>query len=575
MLDKPTLITNDFRKNALARAIPYAYFGDGGWYLPPDPDPESCRVSLKLFPGLAASEPELVAAARLSAADFAPIDLASAAWDAAHWNRIPQRDPWQRVRASCLAHDIVPHKFQRIDAQYAIDNLDAGKGAYFGWEMGLGKTLGACMVIDGWDANFVFIACPNSAKQDPWAQELRRFCPWLEPVVVGNTAATRIGALAIALERMERGEPTALICHYEAVRLIEGENKRGWKRFGRWDLLISDEAHLYKNRTAKFTASCRRLDAVGRLNLSGSVMSGRAEDLFVPWQMFQPKRYRSQWRDWNDKYLESFNDDYGRRHITGPMLHRLPEFRAELGEVLTVRLAKDWLDVPEPHIVERGDLVMHPEQARVYREIADELMAELPDGEIMYATDGAPLRSALRQITAGVPTPCLLHTGVCTGHGGVLCSGLISAKHDAAMTDIENAGDSQIVMFAWHKRAVYELQRRCLAAGIPCGVVCGDFGTAQREATIDLFKRGGYRVLVATIATLSQAVNLQNASVVGMLEESDDPVLNEQAIARVIRQGQTVHASLFRYRIKDSVDDLSVASNALSKAELRRLILGA
>ena len=30
-----------------------------------------------------------------------------------------------------------PHLFQRIDAQFAIDNLSAGKGAYLGHEMGL------------------------------------------------------------------------------------------------------------------------------------------------------------------------------------------------------------------------------------------------------------------------------------------------------------------------------------------------------------------------------------------------------------------------------------------------------
>lgn len=30
-----------------------------------------------------------------------------------------------------------PHLFQRIDADYAIDRLNRGLGAYFGWEMGL------------------------------------------------------------------------------------------------------------------------------------------------------------------------------------------------------------------------------------------------------------------------------------------------------------------------------------------------------------------------------------------------------------------------------------------------------
>jgi superfamily II DNA/RNA helicase len=142
------------------------------------------------------------------------------------------------------------------------------------------------------------------------------------------------------------------------------------------------------------------------------------------------------------------------------------------------------------------------------------------------------------------------------------------------MDDILSAGGSQCVYFAWHKRPVYELARRCEEAGIPCTVICGDVSQAERERRIDLFKRGGYRVLVATIATLSSAANLQCASVVGLLEESDDPVDNEQAIGRVVRQGQPVHASVYHYRVPDSVDTLSVQTNAASKAELRRLLLG-
>lgn len=451
--------------------------------------------------------------------------------------------------------------------------------------MGLGKTLGACMVIDGWQANYVFVACPNSAKMKPWAKELARFCPWLEVVVVGNSAATRTAALRTAQEHVDSGTPFALICHYQAIPLIEGPNKRGWAKLGTWDLLISDEAHLYKNRTAKFVGACRRLKAIGRLDLSGSVMSGRAEDLFVPYQMHMPQRYRSQWRDWNDRFMECVTDDYGVKNIIGPMVHRLPEFRAELGEILTVRLAKDYLSVPEARVVER-DLTMRPEQGRAYRELADELLAKMPDDSTVATIDGAPLRTALRRVTAGVPLPCPACKGTgtiwerreqrrrcsrCAGDGG----GLLSAKHDAAMEDILNAGDSQIVMFGWHKKTVRELQRRCLDVHVPCGVIDGDVSGAERERTIALFERGGYRVLAATIATLSTAANLQFASVVGMLEESDDPVDNEQAIGRVVRQGQLAHATVYNYRIGASVDTMSVQANYSSKAELRKLVLGA
>lgn len=554
------LLCSDYRKTALARAVPYSYFGGDGWYLPPDPDPESARWAIRLFPHLQAEYPELVASAALSVIDHTPIDFATAAWV----DRPTHADPWMRVTAAAAEHGIHPHEFQRTDADYAISRLNAGLGAYLGWEMGLGKTLGACMIVDGWPANFVFIACPNDAKQDPWVQELARFCPWITPVVIGNTAATRASAMAEAKRLMDAGEPTAVICHYAAIPLIEGANKRGWKGLGRFDLKIADEGHLHKNKMTKFTAAFRRLGACGSLFLSGSVMSGRAEDLFVPWQIMRPKRYRRRWEDWNDRFLDVIEGDYG-KVIVGPALQRLPAFKAELGEMLVVRPARDYLSLPEPRIIEHA-LPLHPEQKRVYHQLADELLSELPDGSIQTTTDGAALLTALRRTTGGVPQA----RGVPQGAE----HGLISTKVDKAVELCLSAGDSQVVVFVWHKALGREIARRLREAKVSTGSIDGDVSRAGRDQVVDLFKRQGYRVIVATIATLATAVNLQNASVVIMAEESFDPIDNEQAIGRVLRQGQTQSVSVHNLRCEDTVDDLAVLPTYTTKRELRRLVLG-
>ncbi len=562
MLEQATLLTTNYLKTSLARCVYDSYYADGGWWLPPDPSPDSARIALRLFPKLAAPNPELVARARLSVIDHKPIDYALPAWRAlTDAERADHKLHCCAVDHQAGIRGIEPHEFQWADSYAAVRNLERGRGYYFGWEMGLGKTLGACMVMDAWDCNFVFIACPNSAKRDPWLEHLEAFTPWLHPVIMGNTPKQRFLAYAECYQRMEAGEPTALICHYDAIKLIEAEraNKRGWARLGQWDLKVGDEAHIHKKTATARTAAFRRIKAAGTLLLSGSVMSGRAEQLFVPWQIMRPRVYRSQWRDWNDRFLEVADTDYG-KEIIGPAQHRLNSFRAELGESLTVRPARDFLSVPEARLIDRTDLVMHPAQTKVYHALADELLAELPDGDIILTQDGAPLRTALRRVTAGIPD----------GQG----MGLLSAKHDAVMEDILSAGDSQVLTFAWYRVTAAEVQRRCLAANIPCGLVNGDVSGPAREREIELFKAGGYRVLVATIATLSTAANLQNASIVQMVELSDDPVDNEQAVGRAVRQGQPTHVRVITYGIRDSVDDIDVASNAMSKAELRAQVLG-
>ncbi len=562
MLEQPTLLTADYLKTSLARCVPDAYYGDGGWWLPPDPAPDSARIALRLFPKLAAPNPELVARARLSVIDHKPIDLALPAWRALEAReRLASMERSGRVWAECHARGIDPHEFQWADTHAAVANLERGRGYYFGWEMGLGKTLGACMVMDAWDCNFVFIACPNAAKRDPWLEHLERFTPWLHPITMGNSRKQRSIAYAECRDRMDAGAPTALICHYDAIKLVEAERPRrsGWKPLGQWDLKIGDEAHIHAKRDALRTAAFRRVSAAGTLLLSGSVMSGRAERLFTPWQIMRPKVYRSQWRDWNDKYLDVAETDYG-LEILGPKQHRLAEFRGVLGESLTVRPAKDFLSIPEPRRVDRTDLALHPAQRAAYRSLSDELKAEFADFSTLLTQDGSPLRTALRRVTAGVPAA--------DGEG------LLSAKLDAVMADIVSAGDSQVLTFGWYRATVAEIQRRCLAANIPCGLIDGGVPSAERERIIGLFKAGGYRVLVATIKTLSTAANLQNAGVVQMAELSDDPIDNEQSIGRVVRQGQPCHVTVYTYGCKDTVDDIEVASNAAAKAESRAQVLG-
>ncbi len=103
MLESPTFLTDDYLQTQRARAVYDSYYADGGWWLPPDPSPDSARIALRLFPKLAAPNPELVARARQSVIDHRPIDKATAYWSAtrvADGTDGIEHDPWQRVLAA-------------------------------------------------------------------------------------------------------------------------------------------------------------------------------------------------------------------------------------------------------------------------------------------------------------------------------------------------------------------------------------------------------------------------------------------------------------------------------------------
>lgn len=547
-MTEPFVLTGKWQETSRARATPESYWdpGAGSWLLPFDCDPESARIAIRLFPALYTLRPDIVDKAAVQ--DVRPVNNSAAAWR----DRPPGQDPWQRTAA---ATPLVPHLYQRQDAQFAIDSLAKCGGAYLGAEAGLGKTLMAAMVTDGWGANFILAVCPNSAKYRTW-EPAAALMPWLgEPVVIGNSAKARDVSMELARDRLDNGVPTLIIVHYEALALVD------WAPLGVLDLVIFDEGHRLKNHKAKFTKAAMRIPAVGRLFLSGSVLDGDVEDLWVPMKMMQPKRYPTRWKSWNDRFVDYAEGDFGRISL-GARPYRIPELRDELGEVLVVRRASDELDIPAPH-VQHVDLPMLPVQRTAYKAMVDKLFAELPDGDILAANAGAGLVSALRQVTGGVPLE----------DGKYASSKLDYIEELVGGPPTPGVGGKplQTVVFFWHKEPANRLAERL---GPLATIVHGDVPQARREEALEDFVCGRRRVLIATIATLSESVNLQCAGRVILAEKSWRPMDNEQSVARVVRQGQRANASVYHLQCPDTVDTLAVVPRVASKTILRRLVVG-
>lgn len=126
-------------------------------------------------------------------------------------------------------------------------------------------------------------------------------------------------------------------------------------------------------------------------------------------------------------------------------------------------------------------------------------------------------------------------------------------------------------MFTWHKELANRLAERL---GDSATIVHGDISGPDREAAVEDFVRGRKRVLIATMATLSESVNLQCASRVILLEHSWRNLDNEQAVARVVRQGQAANAAVYNVTTTDTVDELRVLPVLRSKKVLREMVIG-
>lgn len=550
-MTEPIRITDAYTKGQMARAIPGAEF-DGSqkaWVLPVEAiDPRSATVALKLFPELGLSAPQLIEARELMIQNVRPFDNATP---------FDTRIVAPTVEQVLASEGKSLFDFQALDLGYLEAVLQEHGGAYLGWERGLGKTIGACCLAEARSAREVLAVVPNTAKRTVWLPELSTYVGALfdEIFVLPNQKRKREAMMARVLEAKQEGKSLILVVHYQAIDIIAGKNNRGWDKYGEWDLIIGDEIHRIKNPKAKQTKALKRVPGKEKLGLSGSIIQNHAEELFSPLQWLYPERYRSKWRDWNDRYLDYVEGGYAKVFV-GIIPEKLDELRSELGVFMTYRRKEDELDLPERTDEDRL-IELTPGQRKAYDELVATCMTELDDESFVAADDGLPMLIKLRQIATGLD---LLSEDV---HD--------SSKLDVAYEMIQDNPDEQFVVFSWFKGACGALAEMI---GDEAVVVHGDILQDKRDPIIDHWKAGGARILVCTISTMGESQNFQNANNAIFLDRSWNPSDNTQAEDRIYRMGQEQKVTITHLIAKDTVDEHRVSPTIINKDTLRRIILG-
>lgn len=560
-------ITNLYTQAAMARAIPNAEYSRERrqWELETDEaTPRDAVVALKLFPELAVDYPALVDLQQEMVQEMRPFD-----------NATPFNTPIEgNVVGDAMAEeDKFYYEFQALDLGYLKAVMEEHGGGYLGWERGMGKTIGALSLADVLETREadrdVLIVAPNSAKGTVWYPEVEKFFGSTHHIkLLPNAKAKREYALQQVLEWKEEGEyPVVLIVHYEALKIIAegawipGRNgkklstPRGWDRLGTWKLIIADEVHRIKSPKAQMTKALKKIQAHYKLGLSGSIIQNSVEELFSPLQWLFPDRYKSKWRDWNDRFLDYVESGYG-QILVGILPEALDQLREELGVFMVYRRKEDELDMPE-RVDEEIRLELSKGQRKAYDELVQGCLAELDDESFVVADEGLPMLSKLRQIATGLD---------------LLGDVQDSAKLDYAKELIEDNPDEQFVVFSWFKAACDALVER-----LPEGeatIVHGDVRQEARDERISDFVAGTRRILVCTIATMGESQNFQNANNVIFLDRSWNPSDNTQAEDRVYRLGQEKKVTITHLISKDTVDERRVSPVTLTKSVLREILLG-
>lgn len=417
-------------------------------------------------------------------------------------------------------------------------------------EMGLGKTAQAIIACDTVGASTILVVCPASVKWN-WEREFERFSPMGHRVTIIETAKDAIPA-----------DGVVVISYDMATTLAHKLRSRPW------DVLITDEAHYLKDRSAKRTKAIYgrganypgiAAKAAHVWALSGTPAPNHADELYTHVRAAGLTN-ESYW-DFTFRYCSGFESDFGFK-IMG---HKnVDELKALLKKFMLRRTNVDVknelppLDFQQIY-VERSNVRLDPyfyEQIQARRITESQFFGELKVAD-------TTLRSALQSVYQ-TKTPNENRLTILEGMQASSVSlrrfiGLAKVGNicDIIKDELKNHAYDKIVLFAVHQSVIEEA--RILLGDFNPVTLYGKTPADKRQKNIQKFMTNKYcRVFIGNIEAAGTGIDgLQKAACeVAFLEQDWVPSRNAQAIMRVHRYLQERPVRVRIFTMRKSSDEL-------------------
>lgn len=409
-------------------------------------------------------------------------------------------------------------------------------------EMGLGKTIQTLSVLALAAAprRPSLIVCPASVIP-VWKNEIRKFFPQFGVKVLGADGDFR--------RKKSAGTPPHIwLSSYGMLRAHADALPK--KRFS---CAVLDEAQYIKNPQAKITQACLKIVADKRLALTGTPIENRHLDLWTVFRFLMPGLLGRRATLEN----EFAADDAG----------TLDKLKAQIAPFILRRTKQE----VARELPEKVQTVLHcpltPEQRERYDRIARDGLAELaPAGTTTagaLSKNPTHLLTLLMRLRQAACDPALLPGNAALP---VETSGKISVLLERLEEIIDNGGKavvfSQFVSLLDRVRGALETR----FAGTPVFTLTGK--TLDRETPVEDFQtRDGAAVFLVSLRAGGTGLTLHSAEYVFLLDPWWNPAVEEQAIDRVHRIGQTRRVFVYRMvaagTVEERVEKLKQAKRAM------------
>ncbi len=414
-------------------------------------------------------------------------------------------------------------------------------------DMGLGKTVQALAwllwlrALPDFTSGPSLVVCPKSVT-DNWLAEGAKFAAGLRVQVLAR------GAAAEAL-KTARAESDLVVINYAQLRSLETALGSA-----SWHVVILDEAQYIKNPDSQTAKAAWALRGEHRLALSGTPIENRLLDLWSIMGFAMPGVLGK--RSAFAKSFDQRSDPFARIRLAArvrPFLLR--RTKTEVAKDLPERSEEDLL------------CELEGEQATLYRAELKRARAALLNIQTTKELDKKRFNILtsllrLRQICCH---PALVSDKVANAE---------SAKLTALFDVLEPiiAEGHKVLVFSQFIQMLEIIRAEIERREWTHFLLTGD--TEDRGALVQNFQQGeGAAVFLISLRAGGFGLNLTAASYVVLYDPWWNPAVENQAIDRTHRIGQTSHVIAYRLLVKESIEE-KIRKLQRSKSALAADILG-
>lgn len=440
--------------------------------------------------------------------------------------------------------------YQREGFQWMVFLWNHRLGGILADDMGLGKTVQTIAlllhIIERLPAKQrkpILVIAPTSVVAN-WADELSHLSPTIRYQYIQKVT----GGTKELLQKISKAD--VVLTSYGLFRLDAAAYNAQ-----QWELLILDEAQFVKNYQSQAYQHARKLNATLKLALTGTPLENNLMELWALLSIVAPGLFPSPQR---------FENFYRKPIEKEADAEKLTQLRKRIRPLMLRRTKDQVIKELPPKIEQVVDIELDPAHRKIYdtylqreRQRVLGLLGDMDKNRFAIFKSLTTLR--MLSLSAALVEP-------------EKYAHVPSAKLSKLLTDLEEivAENHSVLIFSQFTSYLKQVREGLDGAQIPYLYLDG--ATKNRAALLKRFRQHEASVFVISLKAGGFGLNLTEADYCFLLDPWWNPAVEQQAIDRAHRIGQTKQVMVYRFVSKNTIEDKVMALKA-KKSKLFSSIL--